>query len=139
MWTVWTVWRKTERRIEGHLPQNKTRHVFYCYCVSSETLIKTSVRWGAHITQTSALILKKFPIWENFKSPPPKGPTLGSENFAQNVGPWVDFAVDQKCKNEPNCEISWQTIGVMTTFIQKKTKYCVKKVKPCVRYTPASK
>ena len=25
-----------------------------------------------HMTQTSALIWKKFPIWENFKSPPPK-------------------------------------------------------------------
>ena len=47
------------------------RHTFYYYCVSPETLIKMYVLWGVHITQTSALIWKKIPIWENFKSPPP--------------------------------------------------------------------
>jgi len=43
---------------------------------------------GGHITQTRThLYGKKNPIGKNFESPPPKG-TQGSENFAQNVGPW---------------------------------------------------
>ena len=40
------VGRRAEKHIEGRQPQDKTRHVFYCYCVCiHETLIKTFVRW----------------------------------------------------------------------------------------------
>ena len=42
--------------------------------------------WGQTRTH---LYGKKSPIGKIFKSPPPpKEPTQGSENFAQNVGPW---------------------------------------------------
>ena len=63
------------------------------FYVSLEISIKTSVRWGGSKQGCNNLYIK-IPYRREFLKSLLKGPTRGSENFAQNVGSWRgDFAV----------------------------------------------
>ena len=63
------MWRKTERRIEERRLQDKTSHVFYCFCVCKyEFLYFTrNVKGGAYYANKDATIyIEKIPYRKNF-------------------------------------------------------------------------